>query len=266
MTEANVDKNVLMAAASPLDDENNSQDNISDFITHPNIEGSSSSSSSSSFLEVKVLESFPGDTPGVTDAPSRNSFEYHDKLNLPPAPRGLEWAFQISKQRWILKPLAEAEITALEYADYEDNTTTANKGTSITAPPPVMLEHWTQPTDTFTGLCLKYGITATQLRRANFGFSGTNLSLAPNPLKIPNIRRAVPEETDREKILQSLQLVFRGELTKPEAICYLELNDWDVHQALHNAEQDLLKEATDPWGERALFDTRIEKVVIDEEL
>jgi hypothetical protein len=50
----------------------------------------------------------------------------------------------------------------------------------------VVVEHWIQPSDTFQGICLLYGVTSTQLRRANYGFSGTNLSLAPNPLRIPN--------------------------------------------------------------------------------
>jgi hypothetical protein len=48
-----------------------------------------------------------------------------------------------------------------------------------------VVEHWIEPADTFQGICLHYGISAMQLRRANFGFSGSNLALAPNPLKIP---------------------------------------------------------------------------------
>ena len=46
------------------------------------------------------------------------------------------------------------------------------------------MEHQVQPTDTFQGICLRYKITPTELRQANW-FGGSNLSLAPNPLCIP---------------------------------------------------------------------------------
>ena len=50
------------------------------------------------------------------------------------------------------------------------------------------LEHKVQPTDTFQGICLTYGITATKLRQTNM-FSGTNLKLAPSTLLIPIISK-----------------------------------------------------------------------------
>ncbi len=182
-----------------------------------------------------------------------NSFAHHDKLQLPPAPTNMEWTYQLSTHRWILQPLLEAEITLLDPA---------------TEPTLAVIEHWVQPSDTLVGLCLKYGITAIQLRRANLGFSGNNLLLAPNPLRIPNIREAVPATEDRDKLLQTVMLVFRDELSRTEAKCYLELNDWDVNQAIANAKQDLHEKqsSTDPLGERALFDTPIEQVIMDEEV
>ena len=207
-----------------------------------------------------------------------NPFGQHDKHQLPPAPRGTEWIFQLSSHRWVLRPLVEAEFTILEA---EGSTTVGSQQggreeeAEIPIPPSTAtLDHWIQPSDTFPGLCLKYGVNAMQIRRANYGFSGTNLSLAPNPLKIPNIHRAVPESTDRELLVQTMRLAFRGttgakeQLPLSEAKCYLALNDWDVARALQNAEgdlhdQDLLME------EKARFDmppSIIEKVVIDEEL
>mmetsp|Transcript_17709 Transcript_17709/g.33338 ORF Transcript_17709/g.33338 Transcript_17709/m.33338 type:complete len:627 (-) Transcript_17709:79-1959(-) len=45
--------------------------------------------------------------------------------------------------------------------------------------------HVVLPDDTWQGICLRYKITPLQLRRANGGFSGTQLTLAPPVLKIP---------------------------------------------------------------------------------
>lgn len=182
------------------------------------------------------------------------TFDHHNKLQLPPAPNGMEWMYQESTHRWVLRPLLEAEITVL--------------GPATELTPPALLEHSIQPSDTLVGLCLKYGVTTTQIRRANFGFSGNNLSLAPNPLRIPNIQRAVPETQNRDKLLKSFLLVFRDELTKTEAKCYLMLNDWDLNRAIENAQKDLheLQCSTDPQGERARFDTPMEHVIIDEDI
>ena len=46
------------------------------------------------------------------------------------------------------------------------------------------LEHLVLPEDTFHGICLRYHISTTELRRANC-FSGSNLALAPTKLRIP---------------------------------------------------------------------------------
>lgn len=166
-----------------------------------------------------------------------------------------DWMYQPSPsvQRMVSLPFLEAEITVLGHA---------------TEPTPSLLEHWIQPSDTLSGLCLKYGITSTQLRQANFGFSGTNLSLAPNPLRIPNIHKAVPVSEDRDKLLQALMLAFRDEITRIEAKCYLELNDWDLNRTIKNVREDLQDKewSTDPLGERARFDTPMEQVIIDEEI
>ena len=168
-----------------------------------------------------------------------------------------DWMYHPSSpsvQRLVSLPFLEAEITVLGPAS---------------EPTPSLLEHWIQPSDTLSGLCLKYGITSTQLRQANFGFSGTNLSLAPNPLRIPNIQKAVPVSEDRDKLLQALMLLFREDLTRIEAKCYLELNDWDLNRSIRNVRQDLQSKEewpTDPSGERARFDTPMEHVIIDEEI
>lgn len=206
-------------------------------------------------------------------ASSSEAFMHHEKVQLPPAPRGTEWVLQ-PNNRWTIQPIAQAEVTIVADGSFEvDSDETATAAT----PAATILEHWIQPSDTFSGLCLKYGVSATQLRRANYGFSGTNLSLAPNPLKIPNIRRAVPEVKDREQLQRTLEFIFRQQeadennepvLSQSEIKCYLELNDWDIHAALQNALDDLEERevSVDPAGEKARFDIVVEKVVIDEEL
>jgi len=73
-----------------------------------------------------------------------------------------------------------------------NETTPPPQATTAARDETMVVEHWIQPSDTFQGICLQYGITSTQLRQANYGFSGTNLSLAPNPLKILNPLKRPP--------------------------------------------------------------------------
>jgi len=187
-------------------------------------------------------------------------------------------------------------------------------------------QYYIQPTDTFQGICLQFGITATQLRRANRGFSGTNLFLAPNPLQIPcppsppppatillpggvasytnnnelgnrrddddsdtsnttttttrtNIHHDINTSDDQGTTtttswksksswaVMSLRRLY-PELAETEARCYLELNDWDRSAAIPHYQRDLQwkeKDAGNPSGEVARFDTPIEYVIFDED-
>ena len=152
------------------------------------------------------------------------------------------------------------------------DTTTTPRGETV-----IVVEHWVQPSDTFQGICLQYGITSTQLRQANYGFSGTHLSLAPNPLKILNPLKLpsgtlttstmkIPSTSDvgttttnddndndnqkpppYHKSLAILEFLRRSTeqrqqhppLAETEARCYLELNEWDVSMALKEYRKDL---------------------------
>jgi hypothetical protein len=156
----------------------------------------------------------------------------------------------------------------------------------------VVVDHWIQPNDTFQGLCLHYGITATQLRRANYGFSGTNLSLAPNPLKVPRIHvdavpssstsspgtalsvpppkttSLLPHDSRRKQGAVAAVRSVHPELARTEARCYLELNNWNVTDAVNDYRKDIRikqEEAWNPNGEVARFDTPIEYVAMDDE-
>jgi len=106
--------------------------------------------------------------------------------------------------------------------------------------------HDVQPYDTLAGICLQYGISAYELRRAN-NFRGMNLKSAPDRLVIPKTqkeRKDFKNMTEDEKI-EALQAHMpksrkakKPMLTKDEARAYLEYNDWNFDQALRNAKVD----------------------------
>mmetsp|Transcript_26488 Transcript_26488/g.64549 ORF Transcript_26488/g.64549 Transcript_26488/m.64549 type:complete len:183 (+) Transcript_26488:206-754(+) len=150
---------------------------------------------------------------------------------LPNPPKGMYWALNEDTKEWSLEKKTE-ELVVAEVVDENSEKRAA------------FIEHELQKTDTFAGICLRYKITPTELRRANGGFSGTNLFLAPNPLRIPNIKghvqpvKAVPvgEETPSQK-MNRVMAGFRG-MARSEAKCYLELNDWNLEKAIVNARED----------------------------
>ena len=104
------------------------------------------------------------------------------------------------------------------------------------------VEHTIMPSDTFQGLCIRYRITATQLRQAN-GFSGTNLLLAPPKLVIPLSNKDVSkirlqdQNSPDYKIHSFLSQVPK--LRRSEARAYLELSDWNVKTAVAKAQHDI---------------------------
>jgi hypothetical protein len=108
-------------------------------------------------------------------------------------------------------------------------------------------------TDTFQGLCLRYKVCPTALRRAN-RFSGSNLLMAPTVLVIPvesfkeRPRDEAPYVISPETQIRAVLHGTRG-LSGIEAKAYLELNDWDVDTAIANAREDL-KFEQDPKNHR----------------
>ena len=150
---------------------------------------------------------------------------------LPHPPKGMYWVLNEETKEWSLQKKSE-EVVVAEVVDDNSNER------------PAFIEHELQKTDTFAGICLRYRITPTELRQANGGFSGTNLFLAPNPLRIPNTKgqlqtaQAVPvgKATPAQK-MNRLMSQFRG-MACSEAKCYLELNDWNVEEAIANARED----------------------------
>jgi LysM repeat protein len=177
---------------------------------------------------------------------------------LPKPPKNTHWVLRNNKD-WHLEALPERDLILQATTDattvnvvVDEKTGDLISGGTIAT---TFLEHTVQSSDTFQGICLRYKITPTELRRANYGFSGSNLSLAPTPLRIPTSDDshllllvegvAVVEEngsnsnnsdTTTSKV-NSVLRVCPG-MAKSEAKCYLELNDWDLEQAVSNARQD----------------------------
>jgi hypothetical protein len=145
---------------------------------------------------------------------------------LPDPPKGMYWMQDETTKEWSLEKHV-AEVIQDQNGDV-----------------PAFIEHEVLKTDTFSGICLRYRITPTELRRANGGFSGTNLFLASNPLKIPNTKgHAVPlkahlvGELSPSNKISKVMNECRG-TARSEAKCYLELNDWSVEKAIANAHED----------------------------
>jgi hypothetical protein len=194
-------------------------------------------------------------------------------LGEPPA--GWEWIQNATSREWTLRE-REVMAAAVVHEDDDDHplveqlndnhNTMADDGTIPLAHAEPIVEqsndaprhhHVVTESDTFQGLCLKYKITATQLRQANC-FSGTNLTLAPKILKIPHVVHAQPATTlemmqqQQQSSLHSSQenkiaLVLQksrggagGEmmLKRNEVRAYLEMSDWNVESALDEIRAD----------------------------
>lgn len=139
------------------------------------------------------------------------------------------------------------------------------------------LEHVVLPTDTLQGLCLAYKISATKLRMEN-NFSGNSLQMAPKKLKIPVSSSALASFDENNKMNTSKDdgvgktsnssedgrtnhnnnntimirmqdkstkeyklYAFLAEITSSELVeakAYLDLNNWDLEEALSQAKED----------------------------
>jgi len=116
------------------------------------------------------------------------------------------------------------------------------------------LYHEVRPTDTFPGICLRYKVTPTELRRANHLLSN-NLSLI-DKLVIPLItqkKEAVDQVPSKEKLAVTLVTRVSGvaQLTYTEARAYLELSDWDMDGAVSHVREDFVEPEVAPQVARA---------------
>mmetsp|Transcript_27015 Transcript_27015/g.41505 ORF Transcript_27015/g.41505 Transcript_27015/m.41505 type:complete len:423 (+) Transcript_27015:175-1443(+) len=105
------------------------------------------------------------------------------------------------------------------------------------------VEHVVLPTDTLQGICIAYKVSASSLRRANH-FTGHSLHSAPKKLLIPLSKQALRtgfirvQDTDsKEYKLHYFQAEF-PDINMAEAKGYLELADWELHDAMASARED----------------------------
>jgi LysM repeat protein len=200
---------------------------------------------------------FPWKLQKVQQSPTVSYKSIKKPLRAPP---GKRWHFEPSTKEWSLEDIPKSIVDGIPHAgdaaivvnallvDGDGNLVVNGNATRGKSP---YLEHIVQESDTFEGICLRYKLTPSELRRAN-GFSGSNLQLAPNPLKIPtaNITAtnaeavalgsddgALPRALTTEQVIQVLIKDCPG-LSRTEANAYLELNDWEISEALKNAKED----------------------------
>lgn len=106
------------------------------------------------------------------------------------------------------------------------------------------VEHLVIPTDTFSGLCLKYKVPATMLRQVNC-FSGSNLKLAPSKLIIPVNKKLLGQGKivlqDRNSVDFKINLFLMTfpDMRRSEAKTYLHLADNDIDNAIAEARADI---------------------------
>lgn len=180
-------------------------------------------------------------------APTLSYDSIHKTLE---APKGKRWNFDPANKEW---SLVDKESSACCIVDVDAVVITESvsmDGTSNVAttrkinddPLALYVEHFITPEDTFQGICLRYNIKPFELRRAN-GFTGENLKLVNNPLKIPR-RDAIAERVidgPRPMTQSEVTMVLLKEckgIKRTEATAYLMLSDWDLAEALENARED----------------------------
>jgi hypothetical protein len=102
---------------------------------------------------------------------------------------------------------------------------------------PVVIEHVVLPGDTLPGICLRYHVSAVEVRRHNL-FSGNNIQFKKT-LRIP-LEPGIPvtlQGFDRKEMKLQLFKNETGEETT-EATLYLETHNWDVVKAIAEWRQD----------------------------
>eukprot|EP01039_Chlorochromonas_danica_P006425 gene6425-7084_t len=138
---------------------------------------------------------------------------------LPPPPTGFVWERQADGS-WILSK----------------HTDVSPGPNSITLTSPSVIEHVVMPEDTLQGLCLRYRVSAVDLRRANL-FSGNNFHFKKT-LRIPLVAGSIIQpQLDSPEVKLQLFVNATGE-GRVEARLYLEDHNWDVDKAIKAWKED----------------------------
>ena len=176
------------------------------------------------------------------------------------------WMQDESSREWKLVPVAtdaEVAVARVEKSGDVAAATVSVNGDACTAVPVTITAvvnnnggadddatngiryHEVLPTDTFQGICLRYKVTPTELRRAN-RMMGTNLKLAPAKLLIPSndknqqldLNREATKEEKIASLISKVSRITKNKLTYSEARAYLEIADWDVDRAVDDVRED----------------------------
>ncbi|CAB9497683.1 expressed unknown protein [Seminavis robusta] len=156
--------------------------------------------------------------------------------------RATAWNPRTGREQLTVTPVPKVPTKGV---DDDHTVATVISANEDDAPPlPVVgkdyIVHTVVPSDTFSGLCLRYKIKPVELRRINY-FSGTNLALAPSKLLIPlttSIENLRLQDTSSPEYKMQMVLTEFPKLASVERKAYLEMNEWDLEQALEEIRQD----------------------------
>jgi len=194
---------------------------------------------------------------------------------LPDPPNGTAWVYIPSTKEWCITQVAVTDAVAVvqgksvlkDFGEVED-AVVVNDTEYVT--------HTVELSDTFQGICLKYKVSPTTLRKLNGGFSGSTLSLAPHTLLLPkpssssssnaNTTNSItassktsgekstttttpPTEQTIHQFLHAMKFVTgsghrasyssSSAIERKEAIAYLDMNDGNLEDAIRDAKDDI---------------------------
>jgi LysM repeat protein len=138
--------------------------------------------------------------------------------SLPPPPCGYFWEHQANGEWKLLRLPAPSTENMISFKK------------------PSIVEHTVMPTDTLQGICLKYRISAVELRRLNL-FSGNNIQIKKSLLiPLQGGAAVTPQENSRDVILQRFRNITSEGVA--ESRLYLEEHNWDLNTAVQAWRQD----------------------------
>ena len=139
---------------------------------------------------------------------------------LPPPPVGTHWEKALDNSWSLVKTFESHEVPK----------------TKVFSGPSV-IEHTVMSSDTLQGICLRYRVSALDLRRYNL-FSGNNIQ-CKKTLRIP-LEPGIPVEIQDFDSREIKSQIFRNETQETiiETNIYLEENNWDLKKALEAWKQD----------------------------
>jgi len=174
---------------------------------------------------------------------------------LPSPPEGTAWVYIPQTKEWCVTEVSQSVTGTTEEGVSKGKVDEEASRVASTG----YVTHRVESTDTMQGICLKYKVSQTTLRRLNH-FSGSNLTLAPHTLILP--APTAPPATCKtgtndggsgdqqiHRFLHALRTAglrsgggraaSTAALGRAEAIAYLDMNDGDIEGAVRDAMDDI---------------------------